>query len=42
MDWNVYLSSEIYTDWRQGLRAGCEAQNLPIIFTSVITEHQAR
>ena len=41
MDWNVYLSGEIHTDWRQRLRAGCEAQNLPIIFTSAITDHQA-
>jgi YtoQ family protein len=41
MDWNIYLSGEIHTDWRQRLRDGCEVNNLPIIFMSAVTDHQA-
>ena len=41
MDLNVYLSGEIHTDWRQQLKAGCEAHNLPIVFTSAVTNHEA-
>ena len=41
MNWNVYLSGEIHTDWRQRLKDGCAAHNLPITFTSAVTDHQA-
>ena len=41
MNWNVYLSGEIHTDWRQRIKEGCESQNLPIVFTSAVTDHQA-
>ena len=41
MDWNVYLSGEIHTDWRQRLKDGCAAHNLPITFTSAVTNHEA-
>lgn len=41
MDWNVYLSGEIHTDWRQRIKDGCEARNLSIVFTSAVTDHQA-
>lgn len=41
MDWNVYLSGEIHTDWRQRLKEGCEAHKLPITFTSAVTDHEA-
>jgi len=41
MDWTVYLSGEIHTDWRQRIKDGCEANNLPIRFTSAVTDHQA-
>ncbi|MBT3204010.1 MAG: YtoQ family protein [Gammaproteobacteria bacterium] len=40
MNWNVYLSGEIHTDWRQRIKDGCNAQNLSIIFTSAVTDHQ--
>ncbi len=40
MNWNVYLSGEIHTDWRQRIIDGCKAQNLSIIFTSAVTDHQ--
>ena len=41
MDWNVYLSGEIHTDWRQRVIEGCEALNLSITFTSAVTDHEA-
>jgi len=41
MNWNLYLSGEIHTDWRQQLTSGCEAHNLPVTFTSAVTDHQA-
>lgn len=41
MDWNVYLSGEVHTDWRQELIDGVKARNLPIEFTSAVTDHQA-
>jgi len=41
MNWNVYLSGEIHTDWRDQLKAGCEAHELPITFTSAVTNHDA-
>ncbi len=40
MTWNVYLSGEIHTDWRQQIKEGCEAHNLSILFTSAVTDHQ--
>lgn len=41
MDWNVYLSGEIHTDWRERIKSGCEALKLPIVFTSAVTDHEA-
>jgi YtoQ family protein len=41
MNWNVYLSGEIHTDWRQRIKDGCEALNLSISFTSAVTDHEA-
>lgn len=41
MDWNIYLSGEIHTDWRQQLIEGCESHNLPVEFTSAVTNHEA-
>ncbi len=41
MSWNIYLSGEIHTDWREQLKAGCEKHDLPVIFTSAVTNHQA-
>lgn len=40
-NWNVYLSGEIHTDWRQRIKEGCAAHNLPISFTSAVTDHAA-
>jgi YtoQ family protein len=39
--WKVYLSGEIHSDWRQEISVGCSAINLPIIFLSPVTNHEA-
>ena len=41
MKWNVYLSGEIHSDWRQRLIDGCEKEDLPVVFTSAVTNHEA-
>ncbi len=41
MQWNVYLSGEIHTDWRQQIMQRCEALQLPVSFSSAITNHDA-
>lgn len=41
MNWNIYLSGEIHTDWRQRIKEGCDALNLSITFTSAVTDHEA-
>ena len=42
MQWNVYLSGEIHTDWRQQqLIDGAAALDLPVEFTSAVTNHEA-
>ena len=41
MTWNVYLSGEIHTDWRDQIIAGAESRDLPVEFTSAVTNHDA-
>jgi YtoQ family protein len=41
MDWNVYLSGEIHTDWRRQLHDGCKSHGLPVHFTSAVTDHES-
>ena len=41
MNWTVYLSGEIHTDWRDQIIAGCEAHGLYLQFTSAVTDHEA-
>jgi YtoQ family protein len=41
MTWNVYLSGEIHTDWRDQIIKGAEAHKLPVVFTSAVTNHEA-
>ena len=41
MNWNVYLSGEIHTDWREQLKIGAEENNLPVTFSSAVTNHEA-
>lgn len=39
MHWNVYLSGEIHSDWRERIHNGAEAENLPVTFLSPVTDH---
>lgn len=41
MNWTVYLSGEIHTDWRQKIMQGAKEHGLAIKFTSAVTEHEA-
>lgn len=41
MNWTVYLSGEIHTDWREQIKQGCVALNLPVEFCSPVTDHDA-
>ena len=41
MDWTVYLSGEIHSDWRDRIEDGAKASGLPIQFTSAVTNHEA-
>jgi YtoQ family protein len=41
MNWNVYLSGEIHTDWRQQIIEGSRKRELPVSFTSAVTNHEA-
>lgn len=41
MNWTVYLSGEIHTDWHQKIMQGAKDHGLNIKFTSAVTEHEA-
>ena len=41
MHWTVYLSGEIHTDWRDIIEAKAAAAELPVSFTSPVTDHGA-
>jgi YtoQ family protein len=41
MIWTVYLSGEIHSDWREQIIAGAVALDLPVTFTSPVTDHEA-
>ena len=41
MRWSVYLSGEIHTDWREKIIQGAQQADLPIDFTSAVTNHEA-
>ncbi len=41
MQWTVYLSGEIHTDWRDQIKTGSNAIDLPVAFTSAVTDHGA-
>jgi YtoQ family protein len=36
----VYLSGEIHTDWRQAVREGVEAAELPVELLGPVTDHE--
>ncbi|MEL6622821.1 MAG: YtoQ family protein [Pseudomonadota bacterium] len=37
--WNVYLSGEIHTDWRDEIEAKAKAADLPVTFSAPVTNH---
>ena len=39
--WNLYLSGEIHTDWREQISDGAAAADLPVDFSSPVTHHEA-
>lgn len=41
MVWNVYLSGEIHTDWREEIETATKAAGLPVAFSAPVTHHEA-
>ena len=41
MSFNVYLSGEIHTDWREQIERGAKEAGLDITFTAPVTDHDA-
>jgi YtoQ family protein len=39
--WNVYLSGEIHSDWREQVAAGIEQAGLPVTLSAPVTDHAA-
>ena len=39
MTWNIYLSGEIHTDWREKIEAGLKSANLPVNLSTPNTDH---
>jgi YtoQ family protein len=39
--WNVYLSGEIHSDWRERIAAGAEDAGLPVKLLAPVTDHSA-
>ena len=41
IDWIVYLSGEIHSDWRAQIKLGCQQAEVDAAFLSPITDHAA-
>ncbi len=41
MIWNVYLSGEVHTDWRDAIIRQAKKRGLPVTFSSAVTDHPA-
>lgn len=39
--WQVYLSGEIHTDWREEIENAARAADLPVQFSAPVTDHAA-
>ena len=39
--WQIYLSGEIHTDWREQIIKNVKSLNLPVQFSSAVTNHDA-
>ena len=40
-EWNVYLSGEIHSDWREQIMSGVEAAGLSVTFSTPVTHHES-
>ncbi|KAG1668223.1 hypothetical protein GQR58_018007 [Nymphon striatum] len=40
-NWNIYLSGEIHSDWRDQIESAAKAVDLPVSFYSPVTHHEA-
>jgi len=40
-EWQIYLSGEIHTDWREQIDAGVREAGLPAVLSSPVTDHAA-
>ena len=41
MNWTVYLSGEIHSDWRERIRDGVKKLGLPVSLVSPVTDHES-
>lgn len=41
MDWNIYLSGEIHSDWRNAIEKLTDKEDLPVEFNAPVTDHSA-
>ena len=41
MEFTVYLSGEIHSEWRKEIQQGAEEKGLDIEFVSAVTDHDA-
>ena len=39
--WNIYLSGEIHSDWRDQIMKRSETMDLPVTFSGPVTDHDA-
>ena len=39
MNWNVYLSGEIHSDWREQIATGIKSADLPVTLSAPVTDH---
>ncbi len=40
-NWNIYLSGEIHSDWRQRIEQGVTDAGLPVTLLSPVTDHES-
>ena len=38
-NWNIYLSGEIHSDWRQRIEQGISQAGLPVTLLAPVTDH---
>ncbi len=38
-NWQIYLSGEIHSDWRERIESGAKTAGLPCTFTAPVTDH---